>query len=264
MTELPDARPRRRHRRRRHRLLGRLPPGPHGLEGRRAARARPAHLGHDVARGRADGHVRLDVGDVDRDAQVHPRPLRAARGRDRPVDRVQAGRLHRGRRRRRPARGVPPGLGVQPLLRRRRARDLARRGQGAVPARAHRRHPRRLLRQGGRPRQPGRRHDGARQGRAPCRARRSSRASRSPASRPQRGAVTGVDDRHGDIEAEYVVNCAGMWARQLGAQVGRQHPAAGRRALLPDHRADRRARRRRGRCSRIRPRTATSARRSAA
>ena len=34
------------------------------------------------------------------------------------------------------------------------------------------------------------------------------------------GAVTGVRSQFGDIEAEYVVNCAGMWARQLGAGVG--------------------------------------------
>lgn len=34
------------------------------------------------------------------------------------------------------------------------------------------------------------------------------------------GAVTGVRTAHGDIEAEYVVNCAGMWARQLGARSG--------------------------------------------
>ena len=30
------------------------------------------------------------------------------------------------------------------------------------------------------------------------------------------GAVAGVKTRHGDIQAEVVVNCAGMWARQLG------------------------------------------------
>ena len=48
----------------------------------------------------------------------------------------------------------------------------------------------------------------------------SSRACRSPASLTKRGAVTGVRTAHGDIEAEYVVNCAGMWARQLGAQAG--------------------------------------------
>src|SRR5688500_3310782 len=36
----------------------------------------------------------------------------------------------------------------------------------------------------------------------------------------RRGTVVGVRTAHGDIEAEYVVNCAGMWARQLGAAAG--------------------------------------------
>jgi len=36
----------------------------------------------------------------------------------------------------------------------------------------------------------------------------------------RRGRVTGVTTAHGTIEAEYVVNCAGMWARQLGAKSG--------------------------------------------
>jgi glycine cleavage system aminomethyltransferase T/glycine/D-amino acid oxidase-like deaminating enzyme len=35
-----------------------------------------------------------------------------------------------------------------------------------------------------------------------------------------RGTVTGVRTPRGDIEAEFVVNCAGMWARQLGATAG--------------------------------------------
>ncbi len=35
-----------------------------------------------------------------------------------------------------------------------------------------------------------------------------------------RGTVTGVRTTHGDVEAEYVVNCAGMWARQLGELAG--------------------------------------------
>ncbi|MEP6761498.1 MAG: FAD-dependent oxidoreductase, partial [Sporichthyaceae bacterium] len=35
-----------------------------------------------------------------------------------------------------------------------------------------------------------------------------------------KGAVTGVRTDQGDIEAEYVVNCAGMWARQLGERNG--------------------------------------------
>ncbi len=36
----------------------------------------------------------------------------------------------------------------------------------------------------------------------------------------KRGVVTGVDTSAGHIEAEFVVNCAGMWARQLGAKSG--------------------------------------------
>ena len=36
----------------------------------------------------------------------------------------------------------------------------------------------------------------------------------------RRGAVTGVRTTAGDIECEVVVNCAGMWARQLGARTG--------------------------------------------
>src|ERR1700722_16045925 len=35
-----------------------------------------------------------------------------------------------------------------------------------------------------------------------------------------RGAVTGVRTPFGDIGAEYVVNCTGIWARQLGAKIG--------------------------------------------
>jgi len=38
--------------------------------------------------------------------------------------------------------------------------------------------------------------------------------------RQQEGAVAGVHTPYGDIEAEYVVNCAGMWARQLGELAG--------------------------------------------
>ncbi len=36
----------------------------------------------------------------------------------------------------------------------------------------------------------------------------------------RRGAVTGVRTPDGDIDAEYVVNCAGIWARQLGELAG--------------------------------------------
>jgi 4-methylaminobutanoate oxidase (formaldehyde-forming) len=34
------------------------------------------------------------------------------------------------------------------------------------------------------------------------------------------GSVTGVSTDHGDIEAEIVVNCAGQWAKQVGAMCG--------------------------------------------
>src|SRR6202167_5309805 len=34
------------------------------------------------------------------------------------------------------------------------------------------------------------------------------------------GAVTGVRTARGDVEAEYVVNCAGIWARELGELAG--------------------------------------------
>ncbi len=34
------------------------------------------------------------------------------------------------------------------------------------------------------------------------------------------GRVSGVTTEHGDLQAEYVVNCAGMWARQVGRLAG--------------------------------------------
>ncbi|MBS1151355.1 MAG: Sarcosine dehydrogenase, partial [Myxococcaceae bacterium] len=36
----------------------------------------------------------------------------------------------------------------------------------------------------------------------------------------KRGVVTGVTTEYGNIEAEFVVNCAGMWGRQVGAKAG--------------------------------------------
>jgi glycine cleavage system aminomethyltransferase T/glycine/D-amino acid oxidase-like deaminating enzyme len=36
----------------------------------------------------------------------------------------------------------------------------------------------------------------------------------------ERGVVAGVTTGHGSVEAEFVVNCTGMWARQLGASAG--------------------------------------------
>ena len=87
-------------------------------------------------------------------------------------------------------------------------------------------------------------------------------APRWPRLARRGGHVNGCVDDTGDIECEHVVNCAGMWARQLGAGAG-VRPAAGRRALLPDHRQDRRARPTAG-ASRTRRRTATTAKKAAA
>lgn len=36
----------------------------------------------------------------------------------------------------------------------------------------------------------------------------------------KKNMVTGVKTNHGDIQAEYVINCAGMWARQFGEVAG--------------------------------------------
>ena len=56
------------------------------------------------------------------------------------------------------------------------------------------------------------------------------------------GRVTGVSwaqgDEQGTIETDIVVNCAGMWARELGATDRRHHPAACLRAFLSRHRGD--------------------------
>ena len=76
-------------------------------------------------------------------------------------------------------------------------------------------------------------------------ARRSSRTSRSTGVRQADGRVTGVDWQQGGdegtIEADVVVNCAGMWARDLARDVGRDAAAACLRALLHRDRTHRRA-----------------------
>ena len=189
---------------------------------RRAARARPAHLGHHLARGRADGHVRLDVGDLDRDAQVHratstpgsrPRPARRpASSRSGFIEVASdADRLEEYRR----VVGVQPATAASTCTRSRRARSAScsrsRAPTTCSPASTSPRTagPTRSTSRWRWPRARG------------CRARRilegvpvtgvlTARRRGRPACAPP----------HGDIEAEYVVNCAGMWARQLGAQAG--------------------------------------------
>ena len=77
------------------------------------------------------------------------------------------------------------------------------------------------------------------------------------------GEVAGVRTPYGDIEAEYVVNCAGMWARQLGEPAGVNIPlqAAEHYYLITEEIA---AIDRSCRSSRTRRRSGTSARRAAA
>ncbi len=87
MIDLPSPRPRRHHRRRHLRLLRRLPPGRARLDRRGAARAQAAHLRHHLARGRAR---RPAAGEPEPDPprEILRRPLRAARGGDRPRHRL--------------------------------------------------------------------------------------------------------------------------------------------------------------------------------
>ena len=71
---------------------------------------------------------------------------------------------------------------------------------------------------------PGQHRPGACQGRAHSGGVRSSRTSRSPPSWSDRGRVSGVADTStAIIAADVVVNCAGMWGRELGAH-GRVSP----------------------------------------
>ena len=74
--------------------------------------------------------------------------------------------------------------------------------------------------------------------------------------------MTGVVTPHGEIECEYVVNCAGMWARQLGAQRGVTIPkqSAEHYYLITERIKELGAT---GRCSKTRRRSATTAKRSA-
>ena len=119
--------------RRDHRFLDRVSPRARGLARHRAARARPPHERHDVARGRADGHVWLHLWHIDGAAQVQQRPVLAPGGRDRPGDGIRAHRVHRaGDYRGLPGR-VSPCRRLQPPAGHRRARDRARRRRAAVP-----------------------------------------------------------------------------------------------------------------------------------
>ena len=163
-------------------------------------------------------------------APRHPQPHAARQVRRRPLRALEAetgqatgfrrpGSVSLARNAGAHARAEAPGVDGA-LLRRRRRGDHAGRGRTPLAAHAHRRPGRRAVAAARRAHESHRHHARAREGRAPGRRddprehrghRRSARAAApSPASAPTRG----------DIACEVVVNCAGMWARELGAMAG--------------------------------------------
>ena len=147
-------------------MFRRLSPRPPRLERRGPPRTRSAHLGHDLARGGPDEHLRLDLGDLGRDANVHPRSLRAPRSGDRAMHRFRGPGLHRAGRGRGPHGRVSPGGSLQSDVRQRRRGDRPRRDQEALPPGQGGRYPGGLLFAEGRAGQSRGRHHGLGQGRA--------------------------------------------------------------------------------------------------
>ena len=233
-----QARPRRRRRWRRHRHLDRLSPGADGLEGHRAARARPAHVRHDLACRRPHGDVRIDVGDVDASC-ASTRATSTAGSRPRPGRRRASCRSASSRSR--PTRTASRNIRRVSAFNRYCGVDVQeispRAGAGAVPAREGGRHRGRLLREGRRPGEPGRRHDGARQGRAHARREdpRGRGGDRGAAEERTCHRREHAVRRHPDRLRRELRRPVGTRAR---CAVGRRDFEPGRRALLPDHRSD--------------------------
>ena len=76
---------------------------------------------------------------------------------------------------------------------------------------------------------------------APARAARDPRKHQGGQVLVENGRAAGVETEAGVVHADVVVNCAGMWARELGASSGRRRSAARLRALLFRDRTDPRA-----------------------
>jgi hypothetical protein len=214
--------PRGHHRRRRLRLLGGLSPGQARLDRHRPAGTQAADLRHDLACGRAD---RAAARHPEHDAarQVLRRSLRQAGGGNRRRHRHAAGRLdHRGA-----DRGPAEELCARPRWRA-PSTSTSRRSR---PPRS-----RRCIRIWRSPTSPAactcpatgnaiRPISPWRWPRARGRtARRSSRGVKVTASPPTESvspASTGSGRRRpATIEADIVVNCGGMWGRDLAAQSG--------------------------------------------
>lgn len=66
----------------------------------------------------------------------------------------------------------------------------------------------------------------------------------TPRARVSGVRAVAIDGNEARIECDVVVNCAGIWARQLGESNGGGAAVASRRALLPGHRGHRRGARR--------------------
>ena len=123
----------RRHRRRHHRLLDRLPSGARPQGRRRAARTGQADLGLDLACGRAGRPVALVGLDHPR-AQIFGRSLQGAGGRDRARHRLEDDRLPAARHQPGPLDRIQPAGDDGQELRHGHAAALAGRGEGDVAA----------------------------------------------------------------------------------------------------------------------------------
>ena len=231
----PRTCPRRRHRRRRHRLLVSLPPGEGGLDGFRPRRAVPAHARLDVALGRARRPAAL-VDLADADDAVLGRPVRRAEGADRQRSGLAPARRPAARVLAAAPRGDPPPGVVGEDVRPADGDRLRGGGAGALPADERRRrarcsvHPRRRLSR------PEPAHVRARRRRAPSRradrgahARHRHRDARRPRVRGRDGQ--GPDRVRGRRRR-------GRHVRAPGCRVGRRrradHPV---RPPVPRHRA---------------------------
>ena len=231
----PGPGPRRHHRRRRHRHQHRLPPREARLEGHRPAGAAAADRGYHLACGRPH-HVRRDgVRDAPVDGALHPRPVHLARGRDRAGDGLPADRAP-------PPRDYAPAAGG-PAPR-------GRASPGASACRTRRSRPPSSA-GCGRPRGPttcwpafyvpdegrvnpadltqayakGARMNGA----------RIVEGVTVTGITQAKGRVTGVETDQGPIRAEYVVNAAGMWGREVGAMAGVSVPLQAAEHYYLDH-----------------------------
>ena len=185
---------------------------------RGAARALGAHRGLDLARrgGRAYLERRFQRR---RASGVHHRPLSGDRAGFRGFLRPASHRLHlSGGDRERG--GVLQVRGRQGAASERRpALHRFRRGARAQSAHRHLALPLRHVRPERRTRRSERRHQRLRQGGARCgRGNLPSYAGHggSPAALRRMGA----DDARGPLRAEYIVNAAGLWAREVGRLIG--------------------------------------------